>query len=265
MGISTEALLALLIVALYLKDSLLPLRSDEAVLVRGLGGQGGRWHAGFGARGYKLAGREPWLANPFTPHAPVFRLGWAMRAAGSAGAPPSSSLPQSLPLSLPLSLPPTALLSVPPPLAWLAPFAWVSWGLLFVAIPTAVVAQWGVLAVLSAVGLLYLNIVAALAVTWAQRGPLGLSGRALAMLAFECLVCAPYSANLVRRLSLLSPSAEDFTAAASRLLPPDALAEVHRECLARIDEQIEAEPEDSAAARALQQARQRFATPGEAQ
>ena len=240
MNLSTEALLALLIVALYLKDSLLLLRPDEAVLVRGLGG----WRAGFGARGYKLAGKEPWLANPLAPHAPVWRLGWAMRGEGT---PPTADAAAWQPA---LS-----------PLARLAPFACFSWGLLFVVIPTAVLAQWGVVATLGAVALLYLNIAAGLGVTWLQRRPLGLGARAFALLAFECLVCAPYSANLVRRLSLAQRPSEDFTAAAARLLTPFALAEVHRECVARIDEQLEAEPEGGPAAQALQRARQRFATP----
>jgi hypothetical protein len=238
-----EALLALMIVALYLKDSLLLLRADEAVLVHGLGwlaSGSGRWRAGFGARGFKLGGREPYLANPFAPHAPVFRLRWAMQAAAAPGA--TSQKP----------------LAAAPQLAWLAPFAWLSWALLFVAIPTTVLAHWGVTATLAAVALLYVNIAAALVALWFWRQPLGLAPRAFALLAFECLVCAPYAANLVRRVAWAGTSGEDFTAAAARLLPPPALAEVHRECLARIDEQLEAEAEGSPAALALASARARF-------
>ena len=70
---SAETLLMLLIVVLYLQDSLMFLRSDEAVLVRGIGK---RWRVGFGTRSWRLSGREPYLCNPFTPHAPVFRLHW---------------------------------------------------------------------------------------------------------------------------------------------------------------------------------------------
>jgi hypothetical protein len=238
MGISTEALLALAIVAFYLKDSLLLLGPDEAVLVRGFGG---RWRAGFGARGFKLAGREPYLAHPLTPHAPAYRLRWAMQAE-----------------SAPFAGSGTAALEALPQLGRLAPFAWVSWLLLFVVIPGTVLARLGVTSTLAAVLLLYLNILVALGLVWRMRAPLGLAGRAYALLAFECLVCAPYSANLVRRVAAARPVQEDFTVAAARLLPAAALADVSRECLARIDEQLEAEAEGSAAARALGRARRRF-------
>lgn len=235
--VSTEVILAAMIVAFYLKDSLLLLAPDEAVLVRGLGG---RWHAGFGARGYKLAGKEPYLANPLTPHAPVVRLAWSMRIAPAPTAPADA-------------------LALPSSLGWLAPFAWVSWALLFVLIPTTVLARWGVTATLWAVALLYLNIVVALVVVACLRQRLHLSKRAFAMLAFECLVCAPYSANLLRRVAAARPVGEDFTVAAARLLRPQDLEAVHRECLVRIDEQLEELPEDSPGALALRRTRQRFA------
>lgn len=253
MDLSPEALLALMIVALYLKDSLHLLHADEALLVRGVGG---RWRARFGARGFKLAGREPYLAHPLTPHAPVFRLRWRMSAAGaadvaSAVTPAEATHPAG-----------TARLEAPRPLARLAPFAWLAWLLLFVAIPLTVLARLGVTSTLAAVALLYLDIVVALVLAWRWRAALGLGGRAFALLAFEVLACAPYAANLVRRAAAAAPACtEDFTAAAARLLPAPALADVHRECLARIDEQLEAEPEGGAAAQALAQARRRFLPP----
>src|SRR6185503_1463776 len=63
----------LLALALYLFDSLLLLSSDEAALLRGWRG---RWFAGFGASRWRLAGKEPYVPNPFTPHFPLFRLRW---------------------------------------------------------------------------------------------------------------------------------------------------------------------------------------------
>ena len=96
--------------------------------------------------------------------------------------------------------------------------------------------------------LLYLNIAVALGLTWRWRASLGLGGRAFAMLAFECLSCAPYSANLLRRIAWQQPVDEDFFDAAARLLPAAEFTQVQRECLARIEERLEAEPEDSALA-----------------
>jgi hypothetical protein len=261
--LSAEVGLALLIVALYLLDSLLLLRIDEAVLVcRGLeegegrvagdvqNQDGRRWRAAFGAQGFKLAGREPWLANPWLPHQPVYRLGWHAERVGldpgRAAAPAAEGRGFEAGPGLRR-------------LHQLAPAACISWLLLLVGIPVTLLGPFGMRATLAAVVLLYLNIAAALAFTWHWRSDLGLNGRAFALLAFECLACAPYSANLVRRLSWSRRADEDFADAAHRLLAPPALQQVRRECLSRIDEQIEAEPESGARAAALLEARSHLA------
>ena len=264
---SPEAGLALLIVALYLLDSLLLLRPDEAVLVRrGLAGgrtgdsdsDAGRWRAAFGAQGFKLAGREPWLANPWLPHQPVFRLRWRM---AQAGADPAATAARS---DVAAAVATAEALRFDAPLGLrrlhqLAPMVWCAWLLLFLLIPCTLLVPLGMQATLAAVLLLYLNIVLALALIWRWRRDLGLNGRAFALLAFECLVCAPYSANLVRRLAWQARAGETFDAAAARLLPAAAMQQAHRECLSRIDERLEAEPESGAEAALLREARARLA------
>ena len=107
-------------------------------------------------------------------------------------------------------------------------------------------------------GLLYLTILLSLALVWRRRVALGLSGPAFAMLAFEVLACAPYAANLVRRLSLHRAVDEDLLAASTRLLAAPALAAVHAQCLARIDDELDWAAEDSLRAQALRAARPRF-------
>ena len=77
MGLGPEGWLVVLVVALFVQDSVLLLRTDEAVLVRSARG---RWRAGFGARSWRLAGREPHLLHPFLPHEPVVRLSWSLAA-----------------------------------------------------------------------------------------------------------------------------------------------------------------------------------------
>lgn len=244
-----ELLLVGAIVLLYLQDGLLLLRPNEAVLMRN--GRG-HWRAGFGARLWKLADKEPHLANPFLPHRPVYRLAWPMHAskvhlAAQTGA-------KAMPLQVNAAL------------GWLAPFAWLSWVLLLAVIPAALMARLGLGVLLWVLALLYLNIAAGLLATWLWRERLGLSSglgpgvapRRFALLAFECLACAPYSINLVRRVAWAQPQGEDFVAAAGRLLAPAQLALAHRECLARIDEQLDAVPEGSELAQALQAGRLRF-------
>ena len=236
---SPEAALVLLIVALYLKDNLLLLSPDEAVMVPSAVGRA-RWCAGFGARGFTFAQREPYLANPLLPHQPVYRLRWHMTQAGDP-------VPAAQPL-------------VMEPLLWrLAPLVWGMWLLAFVGVPLTLLGRRGAVATLAAVALLYALIVLALVLVWLWRGQIGLTTRTFGLIALECLTCAPYAPNLVRRLVWArSPHPEDFTAASARLLGSPAQAEVRAECLARIDEQLQALPEGSADALALQRARTRF-------
>lgn len=233
-GLPAEGLLAALVWALFLKDSLWWLRPDEAVLVAA---GGGRWRAGFGARGFTLAGREPYLLHPLQLHRPALRLRWRMAAAPLPGAP----------------------LSAPVVPRDLAVAVWTSALLLLGVLPLALLAGLGSAAVLLALGVLYLNVGLSLALVWRGRAGFGLGGRAFALLAFECLACVPYAPNLLRRAAGARPVAEDFTVAAQRLLAPADWAEARRECLRRIDEQIDAEAEHGPAALALQRTRERLA------
>ncbi len=279
MSWSTEAALALLIAALYLKDCLLLLRPNEAVLVKAR-----TWRAGFGLLQWTLAGREPYWAHPLLPHQAVFRLQWDMLAApptggaavdvptgGAAVDPPTAGSPCNANAAAPSRAAAPALdaidaIDAPPRLAALrrlGPWVWLSWLLLFVALPLTVLGRWGITATLTALACLYLSIMLSLAWVWWARHDLGLNAGSFALLAFECLACAPYAANLVRRLSWRPPApeqrAEDFVHAAHRLLTPAAWEPVRSACLARVQDQWDAEPENTPRARALQKSKQSWA------
>ena len=234
MRIDAQLVIGPALVALYLKDCFLLLGRDEAVLVRGWRG---RWRAGFGLLDWRLRRREPYLCNPFKPWEPVLRLRW------DAAAEPGPS--------------PAAPASVPPELG-LGPWVSVIWLMLFVALPTAFYGQLGLHAILAVLGALYLYIAVSLVLVWRRRAALGLTGSAFGVLAFEVLACAPYAANLVRRLSLHRPVDDGLLTAATRLLDAPALAAVHAQCLARIDDELDWADEDSSRARALRSARPRF-------
>ena len=236
MHIEAEQLIGPAIAVLYLKDGLLMLERDEAVLVRGWRG---RWRAGFGPRDWLLGGRSPWLCNPFKPLQPVLRLRWNAVTAATP-------------------LPPSAQADVPGELRALLPWVGVIWALLFVGLPIAFYAHFGLPVLLALVGELYAAIVIALVLVYRRRDALGLGGRAFGVLAFELLACAPYAANLVRRLSLQRRMDEDFVAASERLLKDDALAHMRIQCAGRIDDELEAIDVDSPRARALRDARERF-------
>lgn len=236
-GLSNEALLVLLALALYLFDASLFFARDEAALVCG---GGGRWFAGFGLDRWRLSGREPYLPNPFTPHQPLFRLRWRLDGA----------LPEA----------PARPVVVPAELRRLSPHVIVSGACLFVLLPFALFYPLGIVATCCIVGLLYANNVLALALLYRRRASFGLSPSAFGSLAFECLACPPFSLNLVRRLCARLHVDEDFNTAAARLLEPVALARAHAECLRRVDEQIDEELDGSPRMAALRDARLRFTT-----
>jgi hypothetical protein len=235
MPVDTELLLVLALAAFFLKDALLLLEPDEAVLVQGWRG---RWRAGFGARHYALGGRHPWLAHPLLPHEPVVRLRWSMSGAPAA----ASARP----------------VDVPPALRALQPFALTTWMLLFVTFPVALLGHVRHDVLFTVVGAIYACIVASLTLVYRRRDAFGLDGRGFAALAGELLLCPPLAANLVRRLSLRGAFDEDFAVAATRLLPPEALEAVHRACDARIEDALELVDAGSPRASALAAGRRRF-------
>jgi hypothetical protein len=232
--VDAQLLVGPALVALYLKDCFLLLGRDEAVLVRGWRG---RWRAGFGLLDWRLRRREPYLCHPFKPWEPVWRLRWDAAAAPG----PMPAAPVSM-----------------PPAPRLGPWVVLIWLLLFVALPAAFYGQLGLHAILAVLGTLYGAIVLSLVLAWRRRAALGLGASEFGVLAFEVLACAPYAANLLRRLSLHRAADEDLLAAAGRLLAAPALASVHAQCLARIDDELDWAAEDSPRSQALRAARPRF-------
>src|ERR1700731_3569324 len=73
MRFSSEVLLMLVALGMYLYDSVLLLYRAEGVLFVGLRG---RWQARLGSESARLGGRLVLLPNPLQPHVPLFRLAW---------------------------------------------------------------------------------------------------------------------------------------------------------------------------------------------
>lgn len=241
-NIPVEAVLALAVAGLYLKDSACLLHSDEAVLTAShLGSRSPRWRAAFGARNWRLAGKEPWLPNPFTPQRAAWRLRWRMDGEQAPAAPAAGQALQARPA-----------------LRRLAPFVWVAWVCLLVGVPVGLLSRAGPQLAIAAAGVAYVNAIVALALVWRWREALGLPPKAFGGLAFECLSCIPYSINLLRKVAAAHTPPEDFALAAQRLLPPAEWAAAQAQCLLRLDEQLDAEAEGSARSTALQAARARF-------
>src|SRR4051812_42278310 len=118
MYLNAELLIGPAVVALYLKDGLLMLAYDEAVLVRGWRG---RWRAGFGPRDWRLGGRAPYLCHPFKPQQPVLRLRWQAVAAGHPTASQRADVPPELRALGPWVVLISLLMFIGLPLAFYAP------------------------------------------------------------------------------------------------------------------------------------------------
>lgn len=240
MTIDAQQLLAPAIVAMYLKDCLLLLHRDEGVLVQSWSGQ---WRSGFGLQHWKLAGREPYVCNPFLPHQPVFRLHWRMT--------PASQKRWG------------SLAGATPELLSLRPWVIAIWLILFILMPVALMSGMGWMPALCVVVVLYGVIVSALLFTHRRRAALGLDRAKFAVLAFELLACPPYAPNLLRRVSLLRTVDEDLVVAGARLMTPARAADVRRACVSRVDEEIDATPEDSARHAALLASRRELQPTGQ--
>lgn len=224
----------LLAAALYAYDALILLAPNEAVLVR----QGQGWRAVFGALHWRLAGREPCLPGLLAPHRPFVRLAWQFEGEPS-GVPrrPVQALPG---------------------LGALALCSWLSALTLFMLLPLALFVPWGTGLRLAVIALLYGVNLTALVLLHGICRRLGVPAARYWSTAFECLVCPPFCINLMRRACEWAGQDEDFLRACQRLLSSEALAQVHAQCLARVEEQIAFEDEQSGRMAALQRTRARL-------
>lgn len=223
-----EAEVALMLAAagLYLYDSALLLYSDEGVV--STAGRT-RWTVRFGS-GYQIRGRYLFIPSPLMPHRPIFRLVWKPQTAALAD------------------------LRWTERRALFRPLVPLVWGMLvsiFVLLPLALFLRLGDAILLAAFALLYLNILAVLGWIALKRVSFGLTGRRFAALAFEALVCSPFALNLVRKISAEMPVDENLVHAARRLQKAQDWEASRRQIVARIDEELDFQDEESARANAL--------------
>jgi hypothetical protein len=212
-----ERLLVALAWGLYLADALLLLRRDEFVVRRGWRGSLG---LSFGAAGWRLSGREPWL--PLNPATELYLGRWQVGDESREA------------VAAPVALPPVP--SALKALAWLQA-AWQAVGL-----PLGLALKGYALGLLVLLACAIALASLALALPVAKRYGMDRAGRA--KLAFESLVCLPLSINLVRKLTLRSGIALPLASALAQV-PETARLQARRELLKRVQEQIDLEAEGS--------------------
>ena len=220
MPLQEEGLLMILIVGLYLYDSMMLLYCNEGMLVPA--GKG--WKVRFGLKEPQIAGKELFMPAPWLPHRLMFRLAW--RFAGNSPQAGMEDWQARRKAPLPMAL-----------LVWSTAVA------LFLMLPLGFFTRLGHGMLLAAVVLLYLSIVSMLAYMWLRRNEMSLSKKQVAKFAFEFLTCPPFALNVVRTLSSSQKFGEDLIAAARRLQDPDGWAATRQQLTLRLDEEIELEEE----------------------
>ena len=172
-----EAWLSLGAIAFYLGDSMALLYADELLLER----TGARWMPRRGSA-LLLGGRRPLLPDPLAPQRPLLQLSLRALLDGD------DTGDRGRVRAMLAALAPLRALAI----AMLLLFALMP-GLLYVAGTGALFLAW--------FACVYVVALAMAAALWRRRAAFGLSRGAVALLAFECVACAPLAINIVRRVS----------------------------------------------------------------
>jgi hypothetical protein len=233
--LQAEVALMLIAAGLYLYDSALLLYSDEGLMLA-VGRKGWAVHCG---SDLQIRGRNLFIPSPLLPHRPIFRLAWKANPSGTAA---DRAWTERTALFAPL-----------------APFVWGMLLSMFVLLPLGLFSRLGDPMVLAAIAFLYLNILALLGWFVLKRAHFGLTRWRLATLAFESLVCSPFALNLVRKVSAEMPVAEDLVEAARRLQRAEYWEASRKQIIARIDEELDFEDEESRRSTALKMLKEELA------
>jgi hypothetical protein len=223
MGISAELQLLLAAAFFYLYDSSILLHANEGALSPA---GGGRWACVYQPNSVILRGRFVYIPNPLLPYRPVYRLAWD---AGSVSFIDSTDW------------------------AWqreryalLAPCVCLAGLAIFVLLPICLFLGQSDLHVLTAAALVYANSIAAGIMVIRRRDMLGLGRKRAWCVAAECVLCPPFTLNLIRRLSIREPVAASIPAAGAALLGTDDWGHLKQKLLASQDDAIEDAASDGA-------------------
>lgn len=124
--------------------------------------------------------------------------------------------------------------------AWLVTLAYGSWLSVFVALPYLLFFHRTETALLICSAAIYLFALVAGGTVLLKRSALGLSEHKARTLALELFLCPPFTANLVRRITLLQPTSCNLVAASVHLLGPDQWGALRTEMVDYLDLEIDA-------------------------
>ncbi len=216
MNFSFELLLVLGVIGFYLADSVILLFHNELVLQ----GTKKHWRYSYRNAGFEVAGKYVVLPNPFLPFKALFKVRWQISidpdmAKATKTLEQISSMTQAmLPLQLLAILLWIQLIILTPVVVW-----FYGLGLLFLFLLVWV----------------YCTIIIALIIVFIKRQHFVLSKHAFLKLAFDVLVCVPFSINLLRKLTFRMSMPGDALLIAERLLPSALFMQLINEVLSEID------------------------------
>lgn len=188
------------VVLLYLYDSALLLYHNEIVVI----GRCKDYRVSAGS-GFELGGRHVFLPQPFCPHQSLFRLGWPEQGVLADDV-------QAIRMH-----------RVRVALALLAPWTWLLFVLFAAGLPYVLFVSGHLEVLLAWVATVYGVILATLALVYRLRKPLNLSGRDVAAVAMDALLCAPFALNIIRKIGLRQHFKVDLRRVASTMLPGPAV------------------------------------------
>lgn len=231
-----ELLLILGVVGFYLYDSAILLCADELMFTE----SGRRWTFLRACSRWQLLRRNLYLPNPLRPDIAEFCVCWAQcQERTSVGISGDTGM-------LLVSLRPLRQMVIV--LLFLQLVALPSAALLFGATGTLVLVF----------GVIYLIILAMLAVSYLSRDALALAGSRFWLLAFESLACPPFALNLVRKITRQHALTSDPVGFAKHTFQPVTLVAFANAIRALIDEQATLEDDESAQKGNLKHCRERL-------
>lgn len=215
-GIPVEVQLIGVAALFYLYDATVMLHADEGLAVA-VGKRS--WRIVYRPNTLVLRGRLAYVPAPVLPHRPVFRLCWSATT-----------------LSFRDDTDWNALRSKYRPLV---PFVYVAAVALFVVLPAVLFAYRSDLRLLAVAAAIYLNALVAGVIVIRNTRRFGLTRRKAWTTAVECLMCPPFTINLVRRLSLNERIDASLAAVGRGLLVPDAWNRLRLQLIEIQDEYID--------------------------
>lgn len=211
------------VVGFYLFDSMMLLYVNELVFSE----TNGKWTFSFPKPHWQMLKKYLYLPNPFTPDRPLFRVFWSVSVVDGY-LQDQEALRHFLYAVKRLRYLTYSLLA-----------------LQFVGLPVVLFSLGANLGLLVLFGAIYINIAALSIQIYPQREQLGLSGKMLAKLAFDSLVCPPLALNILRKISLQYRFVGDPVGFAHQSFDTETFNQLIKSLCQQVDKAMQFEDEGS--------------------